>query len=181
MLDRLVIVNAPHPGVLGRLLAFDAAQQQASQYMLMFRSPQAEQNLSANDYAFLVRVVLDAGLKNGVFTEDDKQAYIKAWSQRGALTGGLNYYRANEVGPPISGQAASEARGNFAVDPNNLVVKVPTLVIWGEKDTALLIQNLDGLEKFVQQLTIKRIPEGSHWVIHEKRAEVNAAIRDFIR
>ena len=181
MLDRLVIVNAPHPGMFGRLLASDAAQQRASQYMLMFRSPQAEQILSANNYAFLVRVVLEAGLQNGVFSEDDKRAYIKAWSQPGALTGGLNYYRANEVGPPTSGQAASAARGNFALDPNNLAVKVPTLVIWGEKDMALLVQNLDGLEKFVQQLTIKRIPDGSHWVTHEKGAEVNAAIRNFIR
>ena len=181
MLERLVIVNAPHPGIFGRLLVSDAAQQQASQYMLRFRTPQAERNLSANDYALLVSAVLDAGLKNGVFTEDDKQAYIKAWSQPGALTGGLNYYRANEVSPPAAGQATIEARGNFAVDPNNLMVKVSTLVIWGEKDTALLIQNLDGLDKFVPQLTIKRIPDGSHWVIHEKRDEVNAAIRDFIR
>jgi pimeloyl-ACP methyl ester carboxylesterase len=149
--------------------------------MLMFRSPQAEQSLSGNDYAFLVRVVLDAGLKTGVFTDDDKQAYIKAWSQPGALTGGLNYYRANEIGPPVSAQAAREAGGNFAADPNNLMVKVPALVIWGEKDTALLTQNLDGLEKFVPQLTVTRIPDGSHWVIHEKRAEVNAAIRNFIR
>jgi epoxide hydrolase 4 len=181
MLDKLVIVNAPHPGVFGRLLASDGAQQQASQYMLMFRSPQAEATLSANNYALLVNAVLGAGLKEGVFTEDDKQAYIKAWSQPGALTGGLNYYRANEVGPPAPGQAATEARGNFAVDPQALTVKVPTLVIWGEKDTALLTQNLDGLDKFVPRLTIKRIPDGSHWVIHEKRDEVNAAIRDFIR
>ncbi len=181
MLEKLVIVNAPHPGVFGRLLATDAAQQQASQYMLMFRSPQAEQTLSANNYAWLVGAVLGDGLKSGVFTEEDKQAYIKAWSQPGALTGGLNYYRANEVGPAGGGQGATPPRGNFAVDPNALMVKVPTLVIWGEKDTALLTQNLDGLDKFVPQLTIKRIPDGSHWVIHEKRAEVNAAIRDFIR
>ena len=181
MLEKLVIINAPHPGVFGRLLATDAAQQQASQYMLMFRSPQAEQNLSANNYAGLVGAVLGDGLKNGVFTEDDKQAYIKAWSQPGALTGGLNYYRANEVGPPAAGQGPSGGRGNFAIDPNALTVKVPTLVIWGEKDTALLTQNLDGLDKFVPQLTIKRIPDGSHWVVHEKRAEVNTAIRDFIR
>ncbi len=180
MLEKLVIVNAPHPGVFGRLLATDPAQQQASQYMLMFRSPQAEQNLSANNYGWLVSAVLGEGLKNGVFTEEDKQAYIKAWSQPGALTGGLNYYRANEVGPP-TGQAASGGRGNSASDPSALMVKVPTLVIWGEKDTALLTQNLDGLDKFVPQLTIKRIPDGSHWVIHEKRDEVNAAIRDFIR
>ena len=181
MLDKLVIVNAPHPGVFGRLLASDPAQQQASQYMLMFRSPQAEQNLTANNYGFLVNIVLGEGLKSGVFTEEDKQAYIKAWSQPGALTGGLNYYRANEVGPPTAGQVSSGGRGNFAIDPSALTVKVPTLVIWGEKDTALLTQNLDGLDKFVPQLTIKRIPDGSHWVIHEKRSEVNAAIRDFIK
>ncbi len=179
-LGKLVIVNAPHPGVFGRLLASDPAQQQASQYMLMFRSPQAEQTLSANNCANLVNIVLGAGLKNGVFTEDDKQAYIKAWSQPGALTGGLNYYRANQVGPPAAGQDASAARGNFAVDPDALMVKVPTLVIWGEKDTALLTSNLDGLDKFVPELTIQRIPDGTHWVIHEKRDEVNAAIRAFI-
>ena len=180
MLEKLVIVNAPHPGVFGRLLATDPAQQKASQYMLMFRSPQAEQTLSADNYAWLVSAVLGDGLKNGVFNDEDKQAYIKAWSQPGALTGGLNYYRANEVGPPAAGQNPSGGRSS-APDLSALMVKVSTLVIWGEKDTALLTQNLDGLEKFVPQLTIKRIPDGSHWVVHEKRDEVNAAIRDFIK
>ena len=60
------------------------------------------------------------------------------------------------------------------------MVTTPTLVIWGEKDTALLTQNLDGLDQFVPRLTIKRIPDGSHWVIHEKRGEVNAEIRAFL-
>ena len=183
-LEKLVIVNAPHPGVFGRLLASDPKQQQASQYMLMFRSAQAEQMLSANNYTPLVNAVLGAGLKDGVFTEDDKQEYIKAWSQPGALTGGLNYYRANRVGPPASGQTSEGAEtstGSFGVDPSKLTVKVPTLVIWGEKDTALLTGNLDGLDQFVPQLTIKRIPEGTHWVIHEKPAEVNGYIREFIR
>jgi pimeloyl-ACP methyl ester carboxylesterase len=182
-LSKLVIVNAPHPGVFGRLLASDPKQQQASQYMLMFRSAQAEQTLSANNYAALVNAVLGAGLKNGVFAEDDKQEYIKAWSQPGALTGGLNYYRANRVGPPPAGAASegTETSASFGADPSKLTVKVPTLVIWGEKDTALLTGNLDGLDQFVPQLTIKRIPEGTHWVIHEKPAEVNGYIREFIR
>jgi pimeloyl-ACP methyl ester carboxylesterase len=178
MLEKLVIVNAPHPGLFGRLLSSDKAQQQASQYMLMFRSPQAEAALSANNNATLVNIVLGEGLKNGNFTEADKAAYLKAWSQPGALTGGLNYYRANEVGPPTAGQAA---RGNFAVDPISLTVKTPTLVIWGEKDTALLTQNLDGLDQYVPNLTVKRIPDGTHWVIHEKRDEVNREIRAFLR
>jgi pimeloyl-ACP methyl ester carboxylesterase len=60
-------------------------------------------------------------------------------------------------------------------------VRVPTLVIWGEKDTALLPQNLDGLERYVPRLTIRRIPEGSHWVIHEKPEEIDQDIREFIR
>jgi pimeloyl-ACP methyl ester carboxylesterase len=183
-LEKLVIVNAPHPGVFARLLTSDPAQQKASQYMLMFRGEQAEKILSDNNYAALVGAVLGAGLKTGVFTEEDKQAYIKAWSQPGALTGGLNYYRANRVGPPApakDGDPKVASTGNFAVDPNALMVKVPTLVIWGEKDTALLTQNLDGLDQFVPQLTIKRIPDGTHWVIHEKAAEVNGDIREFIR
>ena len=182
--EKLVIVNAPHPGVFGKLLRDDPKQQQASQYMLMFRSPQAEATLSANQYALLVGAVLGAGLKSGAFSEDDKKAYIEAWSQPGALTGGLNYYRAAKVGPPQPANEASAGAagsGNFALDAANLTIRVPTLVIWGEKDTALLAQNLDGLDQFVPQLSIKRIPEGSHWVIHERPDEVNGYIREFLR
>jgi pimeloyl-ACP methyl ester carboxylesterase len=178
MLEKLVIINAPHPGVFGKLLASDPAQQKASSYMLMFQGGQAEQMLSQDNYSGLVRIVLGEGLQKGVYTEDDKAAYIKAWSQPGALTGGLNYYRANRVGPPLPDGTA--ARGNFAIDPARLTVSVPTLVIWGEKDTALLVQNLDGLDQFVPRLAIKRIPDGSHWVVHEKPAEVNAYIRTFV-
>jgi pimeloyl-ACP methyl ester carboxylesterase len=175
-LEKLVIVNCPHPAILARELAQNPAQQKASQYMLMFRSAQAEQMLSANNYAGLVDGVLGEGLKTGVFTEADKQAYITAWSQPGALTGGLNYYRAANLGPPTPDSPATPA-----ADVSGLVVKVPTLVIWGEKDTALLTGNLDGMDKFVPDLTIKRIPDGSHWVIHEKPALVNEYIREFIR
>jgi pimeloyl-ACP methyl ester carboxylesterase len=60
------------------------------------------------------------------------------------------------------------------------VITVPTLVIWGEQDTYLLPGNLSGLDKYVTNLTIKRVPDGSHWVIHEKPALVNKYIREFI-
>jgi pimeloyl-ACP methyl ester carboxylesterase len=143
--------------------------------MLFFRSPEAEQTLSANNYAGLVDGVLGDGLKTGAFTEADKQAYLAAWSQPGALTGGLNYYRAANLGPPSPGETAA------ASAPGSQIVNVPTLVIWGEKDTALLTGNLDGMDKFVPNLTVKRIPDGSHWVIHEKPDLVNQYIREFIR
>ena len=70
--------------------------------------------------------------------------------------------------------------GNYAADPELLKIKVPTLVIWGEKDPYLLAENLEGLDEFVADLTVKRIPDGTHWVIHEKPALVSHYIREFI-
>ena len=193
MLDKLVIVNAPHPTIFAKLLREDAAQQKASGYMLMFRSPQAEANLSADSYAALTAAVLGGGLKDGTVTPADKAAYIEAWSQPGALTGGLNYYRASGVGPPppVDAPAAATTTAGTATaagppaaatanQPPPLIVRVPTLVIWGEKDTALLPGNLEGLDQFVPTLTVRRIPDGTHWVVREKPAEVNRLIREFL-
>jgi pimeloyl-ACP methyl ester carboxylesterase len=195
MLDKLVIVNAPHPTIFGRLLRDNAAQQRASGYMQMFRSAEAEATLSANGYQQLVASVLGAGLKDGTVTEEDRQEYLAAWSQPGALTGGLNYYRAAQVGPPAPAQtqtspdseprpatssaAATSTVAAVAAAPP-LIIRVPTLVIWGEKDTALLTENLDGLDQVVTTLTVKRIADGTHWVVREKAPEVNRLIREFL-
>ena len=178
MLDKLVIVNAPHPTIFGNMLRENTAQQQASSYMLMFRSAQAEAQLSANDYGLLTSMVLGARLKDGTLTEADKKMYVDAWSQPGALTGGLNYYRSSGIGPPASAAAPSQEATAASTPP--IMVRVPTLVIWGEKDTALLAANLDGLDQVVSKLTVKRIPEGTHWVVRERPAEVNALIREYL-
>ena len=192
MLDKLVIVNAPHPTIFGKLLRDDPGQQKASGYMLMFRAPEAEVTLSANSYGMLTAAVLGDGIKNGTVTEADQKAYVEAWSQPGALTGGLNYYRAAGIGPPrATAQTAAtttEATTTAAEPPEAsaanqlppLIVRVPTLVIWGEKDTALLTGNLDGLDQVVPTLTVRRIAEGTHWVVREKPDEVNRLIREFL-
>ena len=177
-LEKLVIINAPHPAVFARELRENAAQQKASEYMLMFRSEKAELILSADGFAVLVQIVLGEGLANGYFTEDDRKAYLEAWAQPGALTGGLNYYRAARVGPPS--RDGAPASGTLGVGAASTTVNVPTLVIWGERDKALLTGNLDGLDQFVPNLTIRRIPDGTHWVIHEQPALVNRYIREFI-
>ncbi len=178
-ISKLVIVNAPHPAVFQRELRDNPAQQKASTYMLMFRGPEAEKTLSANNHEMLVNIVLGPGLKEGHFTEADKNAYLEAWSQPGALTGGLNYYRAAQVGPPAGAPDAPAQPSPTPALPM-MKVTVPTLVIWGEKDTALLTGNLDGLDAFVPQLTIRRIPDGTHWVVHERPELVNKYIREFI-
>ncbi len=174
-LEKLIIINAVHPVIFMRELRDNPAQQKASQYILVYRTPKAEEILSRNNYALPASNLLEDGLKQGYFTEEDRKAYIEAWSQPGALTGGLNYYRAAHLGP-----FTGESDDSLSADPSLFTVEVPTLVIWGEKDKWLLTGNLEGLEKYVPNLTIKRIPDGSHWVIHEKPALVNSYIREFI-
>ncbi|HUF90736.1 MAG TPA: alpha/beta hydrolase, partial [Candidatus Limnocylindria bacterium] len=123
-LERLVIVNAPHPAVFARELRDNPAQQKASEYMLAFRSPKGEELLSASHYAALVQAVLGEGLAKGYVTAADRDEYLKAWSQPGALTGGLNYYRAARVGPP--GRDGAPASGTLGVVDSATVVSVPT-------------------------------------------------------
>jgi epoxide hydrolase 4 len=175
-LERLVIVNAPHPAIFQRLLAENANQQKSSQYMLMFRSPEAEATLSHDNFALLRQMVLGEGQPSSWATPADTKAYLEAWAQPGALTGGLNYYRAGRVGPPAPGEPPRGISPDLAA----MTVKVPTLVIWGEKDRALTTANLDGLDKVVTDLTVRRVPDGTHWVAHERPAEVNGYIRDFL-
>ena len=175
-LERLVIVNAPHPAIFQRLLAEHPGQQKASQYMLFFRSAEAEATLAADNFALLRQMVLGEGQPWGWATEADRTAYLEAWARPGALTGGLNFYRAARIGPPAPG----ETPRTVAADLSGLVVKVPTLVIWGERDTALLPENLDGLDRVVSDLTIRRVANGTHWVAHEQPVLVNRHIREFL-
>jgi pimeloyl-ACP methyl ester carboxylesterase len=173
-LARLVTINAPHPRIFERELRQNPAQRTASQYMLLFAHPDAEQFLSADNYTAL-REALETGPAAAALTEDDRRAYLAAWSQPGALTGGLNYYRAARLGA-----ASVEEWASFSVDVPETPVSVPTLVIWGELDRALLISNLDGLDRLVPGVVIRRIGDASHWITREQPATVIRLIRDFI-
>jgi pimeloyl-ACP methyl ester carboxylesterase len=176
IVERLVIINAPHPKIFERELRENPKQQEASQYMVVFRSPQAEAMLSANNFAMMQETILGDGIRQSYISEADRQAYLEAWSQPGALTGGLNYYRAAKLGPGGGGHEAFKTKHPVA----SFEVKMPTLVIWGEKDPYLLTGNLNGLDQYVPKLTLERIPEATHWVVHEMPARVNELIRDFL-
>jgi pimeloyl-ACP methyl ester carboxylesterase len=179
-LEKLVIINAPHPAVFARELLNNPEQQKASRYMLLFRSPQAERILSKNNYARLVDVLFQFGSK-WKMTEEVLLKYIEAWSQPGALTGGLNYYRVSPLYPPNSPEDIQKIENILKLPREMFAIKVPTLVIWGEEDQALLSGNLDGLEEYVDDLTVQRIPDGTHWVSHEQPQRVNALIRNFLK
>ena len=178
-LHKLVIINAPHPAVFARELLNNPDQQKASQYMVLFRSHEAERVLSENNYARLVDMLAKFGSK-WEMAPDVRLRYVEAWSQPGALTGSLNYYRASPLYPPDSAEDIQKIENILKLPREMFAVKVPTLVIWGEADQALLSGNLDGLGDYVDDLTVKRIPEGTHWVIHEQPQQVNALIREFL-
>jgi len=168
MLDKLIIVNAPHPTVFARELANNPAQQKASAYFNLFNSPQAESVLGQNDFATL------QGLMKAWASPADLREYVANWSR--GLTGGLNYYRAARLRSPVDGAQGTPENALPAMKP----IETPTLVIWGEKDTALLTGNLNGLDEYVKNLTVKRVADGTHWVIHEKTAEVIRDMREFL-
>lgn len=174
MTERLVIVNAPHPGIFAHLLARDPAQQKASAYMTKWRQPGAAERLLADDCVRLRRITTEPMKKAGAIDDDDELAYLAAWQVPGAIDASLNYYRAMDIKPPAEGGAPP------AIETDRVTVRVPTLVVWGMEDPALLPQNLDGLEAYVPDLRIHRIERGTHWVIHEFPDAVNAAIRGFV-
>ena len=141
--------------------------------MNLLRMPKAERVLSENGYARLVSLALEQWGAGTV----DRSAYLEAWSRPGALTGMLNWYRASPLYPPAEGDPGA---AKLSLDPKDFTVRVPTLLIWGMSDVALLPSLLEGLDACVPDLRIERIPEGTHWIVHEQPARVNALIRGFI-
>jgi pimeloyl-ACP methyl ester carboxylesterase len=176
LLHQLVIINSPHPVPFARELAHNKAQQDASQYMNLLRSDKAERVLSGNNFARLQKMTLD-GWGRGKSDPADRAAYIEAWSQPGALTGSLNYYRASPLYPPLGDDPGARA---LQLDPADFMVRVPTMVVWGMRDQALLPGVLDGMEECVPDLRVERLAEASHWVMHEQPERLNALIRDFL-
>jgi pimeloyl-ACP methyl ester carboxylesterase len=169
LLRRLVIVNSPHPAAFLRELRESPAQQQASAYMNWLCRPDAAALLAENDYARLWPWFGAAPW----LTDAVKAQYREAWSH--GLDGGLNYYRASPLRPPV---AATDAIHTLTLADADVTVQVPTTVIWGERDTALLPGLLDGLERWVPQLERIRIPEGTHWLVHEQPARIAALLRE---
>jgi pimeloyl-ACP methyl ester carboxylesterase len=176
LISHLVIVNSPHPYTFWRELANDPAQQKASEYMLLLRDPKAERVLSEASFERLWRLAFGWGAP--AFSEADRAAYLAAWAQPGALTGSLNWYRASPLYPPSQADPGAK---KLALEAENFLVSVPTLVLWGEDDKALLTGCLRGLEECVPGLEVVRVPGASHWIVHERTERVCREIERFAR
>lgn len=178
LLSKLVIINAPHPYLFMKALAHDPAQQAASGYMNWLRSEGSEQALARDNFAMMEGFLTGMGKSPAPwFSGATRDRYHACWAR--GLTGGVNYYRASPLHPPTA-EHPGPARLDEQMKPEEFTVRVPTRVIWGESDMALPRGLLDGLDQVVADLQLVRIPEGTHWVVHEQPQRINRLIREFL-
>ena len=148
---KLAILNGPHPKIFQEKLRNDTAQKKASFYIFEFLKPDGEKFAYENDYKWLKWAVFSGKDTKKDFTEEDEKKYLEAWNQPGAVLGGVNYYRANLEFSDFTGK-----------------IDVPTLVIHGMKDVAVLPGVLEGLGEYVKDLKIVKAENSTHWVMHDE-------------
>ena len=186
LVEKLVVINSPHPWLFMRELATSPQQQAASAYMNWLRKPGSEQALVANDFAIIERFLTDDhAVAPAWYTPEARARYRAMWSTPGeadeagqpshAMTGGCNFYRATPLRPPRPDEAP-----RALPDPGPWRVHVPVRVIWGERDRALKTGLVDGLAEVCDDLRVVRIPEGSHWLVHEQPMRVTTLIRTLL-
>ncbi|WP_442918986.1 alpha/beta fold hydrolase [Methylobacterium sp. WSM2598] len=162
--ERAAILNAPHPDVFFGYVGRHPTQILRSSYMGLFQLPWLpEALLRAGDFA-LLRRALAGSSRPGTFDAAALDRYARAWSEPGALTGMLNWYRGLRLPRrPLP-------------DP----VRPPVLILWGERDTALEAGLAEASLARCAAGEIRRFPEATHWVQHEEAAEVNRALLAFL-
>ncbi|HEY7006506.1 MAG TPA: alpha/beta hydrolase [Sphingomicrobium sp.] len=176
-LTRLGIVNAPHPVIFQKSLIENADQRAASQYISAFRSPKFEKAVEAMGYEALFEKSFSRHVDLAIIPEAERRQYIAEWSQPGALTAMLNWYRASKVMVPPPGVTLPLPQWVLGAFPK---IEIPTLVVWGMRDIALLPVQLDGLERLVEDLEVVRLRGAGHFAPWEAPDEVAAALRPFL-
>jgi pimeloyl-ACP methyl ester carboxylesterase len=176
-LTRLAIVNAPHPVIFQKSLIESADQRAASQYITAFRAPGFDKLVEHNGHDWFFDKTFGGHVDLAKIPDAEKQQYIAEWSQPGAFDAMLNWYRAAKVMVPPPGLTVPLPDWLLRAFPK---VRVPTLVVWGMKDPALLPLQLDGLDALVEDLAIVRLPGAGHFAPWEAPAEVAAALEPFL-
>ncbi|BCL34989.1 alpha/beta fold hydrolase [Nostoc sp. MS1] len=166
MVERLIILNLPHPAKFSQGL-FQPQQLLRSSYIFLFQLPGIpELLLQSGDYQIIPKTIQGTAFNKDAFNQQDLDVYQKSAAKPGALTAMLNYYR-----NVFSHSLFNRTWG---------ILDVPTLMIWGENDTALGKELTYGTENYVKNLEIKYIPACGHWVQQEKPELVNQYIREFL-
>lgn len=167
-LARLVVMNCPHPACFARELK-TWKQLKKSWYMYFFQLPWLpEKLLTANDARAVRRAFRESAIDKRRFLPADLDVYARAAQAPGAMTAMINWYR-----------AAARNR-TLSSGERYPTIEIPTLLIWGEADTALDLATTQGTDHHVSDFTLRRLPKVSHWVQQEAPEAVNAILRDWL-
>jgi len=170
-LERLVILNVPHPVRFREELAHNRAQRRRSLYASFFQLPWLpEWFFRRRGAAAIAQAFRGMAIDKSRFPDDVLAVFQQNALQPGALTAMLNWYRANGRHFGALGQAP-------AASP---IIETPTLLIWGEADTALGKETTFGTERFVADLTVRYLPRVSHWVQQEAPEAVNEILEAWL-
>lgn len=177
--DRLVVLNAPHPAVYRReLRSRRSDQRRRSSYVLLFQLPWLPETLfRAYGYRIIEKLLRQAPENPEAFDEEAIARYEDACLRPGAMTSMLNYYRAlfrGELRSTLPGRTRPSETTTDAV------ISQPTLLIWGLQDRALSPRLTEGIDKWVPDVRVERLPEASHWVQADAPGRVNELLIDFL-
>jgi epoxide hydrolase 4 len=162
--DRLVVLNCPHPAVMQRALRSNWTQIRKSWYIFAFQLPWLPEWAFRRNGAKALKDALRRSSKSDTFSEGDLDEYARAFSAPGAATGAINYYR-----------AAARSR----VSPGRIAA--PTLLIWAEDDFALGIELTRGMDDlFENPPRVEYVPDTGHWVMEERPEVVNRLLLEFL-
>jgi epoxide hydrolase 4 len=155
VVDRLVVLNAPHPDRMREALRDGNAQRRRSWYIFLFQLPFFPERMLTRENA-MARLFYGTCKDKDAFPRDEVDAYQRAIEAPGAARGMLAYYR-----------AAGRALGSRAGRTELPVIEAPTLLLWGMEDRALGPELTHRLEHRVKDLTVERVPGASHWLADE--------------
>ena len=163
---KLAVLNVPHPSVMRRYVYTRLPQTLRSWYIFFFQVPWLPEALfSAFDFRMGTRA-LRASSRPGTFSEEDISHYRAAWSQPGALTAMIHWYR-----------AAMRYRFSF----RDRTVRVPTRILWGERDRFLMAEMAHESLRYCTNGELFTFAEATHWLQHEEPARVSQLLVEFFR
>ncbi len=168
-LERLVIMNVPHPAVMRASVGKGNLKQLGrSWYMFFFQIPGLPEAMMTGRGARAIRQAFHGmAVDKSNFTDEVLDHYAANALKPGAMTGMINWYRA-------AFGVKSKMQGPWPV------IETPTLIVWGEDDAALGVELLDGTDAYVRNLTIERLPGVSHWVQQEAPQKVNPILERWL-
>jgi pimeloyl-ACP methyl ester carboxylesterase len=176
-LERLAIVNSPHPFLFQKSLIEDSGQRAASQYINAFRAPGFETMIETKGFDWFFEKTFSSHVDLSLISASEKRQYFADWSQPGALTAMLNWYRSSPLVVPPPGMIVPLPDALLRLSKR---IGIPTLVVWGMRDRALLPVQLEGLSEVVADIEILRIADAGHFAPWEAPDEVAAALAPFL-